>query len=587
MLHYLLQTIIFQLVFLILYDLFHKKDTFFTWNRLYLLSTPLLSLVLPFIKLDYFNTPQSQVYVQKLESIITIASPEITVTPISSIEQPIMESMDWWLIIYCIGMGISFLLLIIKLRKLLTFYHISLKTIDLNNKIILLPNSRQAFSFWNTIFLGDLLTDTEKEQILIHEIVHINHKHSLDQLYFEFLKIFFWWNPLVYIFQSRITVLHEYIADEIAINTLDKKAYVEQLLNATFQTQEIPFANHFFNQSLIKKRIFMLQKSKSKSIAKFKYLLLTPVIAGILTYTSCNETSIANTKTNESFLKTTESSLVPDTKSSSITDAEPPCINQNSEYDKKLDNYLKISNGKDSEVIINITSIETSKTIRKIHLVRNQEYYIKNIPEGKYRLDVDYGDEYIEEPINEKCTGFFKKKVTSEVGKDILDFYTLKTDNGIHVPSYNLEISLSEPDDSLPTSGKHHNTKNSTEPICANKNSEYNKAIDNYLKLKNGKETEVIVAVKNINSSKTVRVIHLIKNQESYTKNIPEGKYQLYITYGETYTEKTENGKCTTYFKNEIATEKSNDILDFHIRRTSKGTEVPSYAMEFDLPKDQ
>ena len=52
MLHYLVQTIVFQLFFLIIYDLFLKQETFFNWNRMYLLVTAALSVTLPFIKLN-------------------------------------------------------------------------------------------------------------------------------------------------------------------------------------------------------------------------------------------------------------------------------------------------------------------------------------------------------------------------------------------------------------------------------------------------------------------------------------------------------------------------------------------------------
>ena len=52
MIQYLLETIAFQLVFLMVYDLFLKKETFFQWNRAYLLTTFVLSLVLPGVNIE-------------------------------------------------------------------------------------------------------------------------------------------------------------------------------------------------------------------------------------------------------------------------------------------------------------------------------------------------------------------------------------------------------------------------------------------------------------------------------------------------------------------------------------------------------
>ena len=51
MLYTIIQIIAFQALFLLVYDLFLKRETFFNYNRAYLLITSLLSLVLPFIKL--------------------------------------------------------------------------------------------------------------------------------------------------------------------------------------------------------------------------------------------------------------------------------------------------------------------------------------------------------------------------------------------------------------------------------------------------------------------------------------------------------------------------------------------------------
>jgi len=84
-------------------------------------------------------------------------------------------------------------------------------------------------------------------------------------------------------------LLQEFIADANVALQKDKKEYYQDLLSQVFKTESISFINTFFNQSLIKKRISMLQKSKSKKIVQIKYLFLLPLIAGMLLYTSCTE----------------------------------------------------------------------------------------------------------------------------------------------------------------------------------------------------------------------------------------------------------------------------------------------------------
>ena len=116
--------------------------------------------------------------------------------------------------------------------------------------------------------------------------MHIKQGHTWDLLFFELMRIIGWFNPLVYVYQSRTAELHEFIADA-HVGKDFKSEHYQQLLSQVFQTEHISFINQFFTQSLIKKRIVMLQKSKSKKVWQLKYLLLVPVVLGMLFYTSC------------------------------------------------------------------------------------------------------------------------------------------------------------------------------------------------------------------------------------------------------------------------------------------------------------
>src|SRR5690606_37088939 len=162
--------------------------------------------------------------------------------------------------------------------------------------IIEVPNSTIACTFYRTIFLGEQLSKAERQHILSHELVHVKQKHSLDLVFFELLKVIFWFNPLIYIYQRRIATVHEFIADAAVVQVTEKRSYYEQLLNSAFNTRNISFINQFFNHSLIKKRIIMLQKTRSKSISKARYLIIIPVILAMLTIVSCSEEKIQMTE---------------------------------------------------------------------------------------------------------------------------------------------------------------------------------------------------------------------------------------------------------------------------------------------------
>ncbi|WP_232731969.1 M56 family metallopeptidase [Confluentibacter lentus] len=286
MVPYIIQVAAFQLVFLMIYDAFLKKETFFNWNRIYLLATALLSVFIPFIRLDAFKNTIPQQYIVNLPEVIIGNTPTNQNT--IQLETVIIESKPFWTwenILY-LGITLAALLFAFKIAKVILMLIKNPKSKFGNLLIINLLNSNAAFSFFHYIFLGERLNEKDKDAILKHEMVHVKEKHTFDLLFFEVMRILYWFNPMVYMYQNRIMTLHEFIADQEAVKHQDKSQYYQNLLSQVFQTHNMSFINPFFKQSLIKKRIVMLQKSKSKQINLLKYIMLIPLVFGMLIYTS-------------------------------------------------------------------------------------------------------------------------------------------------------------------------------------------------------------------------------------------------------------------------------------------------------------
>ena len=296
MLYYILQTIVFQLLFLLIYDLFLRKETFFNWNRWYLLSTSILSLVLPFIKIERFKGVVSQEFIKLPEVLIGKTGRSASnQEAFEAIGNNALSIWSWELILY-IGMFIGAISLIYKVTKIVILISRSEKDNQGRLRIVKLKDSTAAFSFFNYIFLGEGLNEKDRESILKHEIIHVKHWHSLDLVFFEMMRIMFWFNPLIYFYQNRMVAIHEFIADANVFMQQDKITYYQNLLSQVFETKNISFINPFFKQSLIKKRIIMLTKSKSRQINLLKYAILIPVVFGLLVYTSCEMQNEQNIK---------------------------------------------------------------------------------------------------------------------------------------------------------------------------------------------------------------------------------------------------------------------------------------------------
>jgi beta-lactamase regulating signal transducer with metallopeptidase domain len=271
-------------MFLGIYDFFLSKETFFTKNRWYLLSTPILSFLIPLIKIPSFQKAVSQEYMVYL--------PEIFLSPEKAIQQVIEEatfyqSINYITILFWIGAGLFLMLFLMKLVKIINLIRKHKTEQESDFMLIFIPNQTKAFSFFNYIFLGNEIPFSQQEKIIQHELVHSKQKHSLDLLFFEFLKIVMWFNPMIYSYQNRITLVHEYISDAVATKVSPKENYINQLLSNFFQVENIAFVNQFYKQSLIKKRIIMMKKKQSKKMNQLKYLLLLPVLGSMLFYTSC------------------------------------------------------------------------------------------------------------------------------------------------------------------------------------------------------------------------------------------------------------------------------------------------------------
>ena len=283
MIRFILECMAFQLLFLIVYDLFLKRETFFQWNRVYLIGTFVLSLLLPWIKIEALKTTVSSEYLAYPEYVWGMDMSEgVVVAPENAPSFNFSASE----IIFYGGMLIAALLFAYKLYQINRLKRLGEIRYFKDFTRVVVRNSNMAFSFFRSIFLGDQVLEKEHQSIIQHELVHIEQRHSWDLLFFELMRIVSWFNPLVYVYQNRVSELHEFIADAKVAKTHRAEQY-QLLLSQVFQTQHISFINQFFKSSLIKKRIVMLQKSKSKSVWQLKYLLLVPTLIGIMVYTSC------------------------------------------------------------------------------------------------------------------------------------------------------------------------------------------------------------------------------------------------------------------------------------------------------------
>ena len=457
MLHYIIQVVAFQLLFLVVYDLFLRKETFFNLNRVYLLSTSVLSLVIPFIKIDRIKEVVAKDFVISLPEVLIGDSTKVasTIDPVIAMEAGINlqpEPVSIWNIILISGMCISTLFLIYKIITLLLLVSNNPKRWSGKVLIICLLNSTKAFSFFNYIFLGNRLTPKESTSILEHEMVHIKQKHSLDLLFFELLRIVFWFNPLVYIYQYRIATLHEFLADAKAVKGQNKAEYYDNLLTQVFETQQFSFVNPFFKHSLIKKRILMLSKSRSNQINLIKYALFIPIVFVMLMYTS----SYAQEKSSSSS-SSSPSSEIGNQYTQELTDEElfNKYFNEIDELDKSgvsFDEIYKAYESNSENYIINrIEHFRSSALFKYIFSLDKKNSHAEEKMKKKYKeLMVRFGkfapyNDYLDYKKTEKAKLSWEGNIQNGILRLVVDDIGNMTNEENRKFNKKLEFSKKDP----------------------------------------------------------------------------------------------------------------------------------------------
>lgn len=108
-------------------------------------------------------------------------------------------------------------------------------------------------------------------------------------------------------------------------------------------------------------------------------------------------------------------------------------------------------------------------------------------------------------------------------------------------------------------------------------------SIDNYIEVRVGRGTDVVIKVVNVTTQKSIRKVFVNGGSTFRIRNIPEGLYYLKIAYGKDWFSKAEDGKCLGKFVRNSLFEKGEDLLDFRLEPTNNGYSIPSYKLSLDV----
>lgn len=292
LLNYLLEASLALTAFYGVYYWLLRKETNFSFVRMYLLASLLVSSALPFIDLSTKGDPSS---IPALSDVIsTYWLPEIQVGNALVENEYSISFWQAFLLIYTLGILFLILRLLIQLSHLLSFLKKADRKIINDTIVVEVAADKPTFSFFGFIVIGQAhsLTEEEKQTILEHEQVHARHYHSVDMLLINLLNILFWFNPIIYFYKKTLVQVHEFEADSRAATSHGTDQYCGLLAKVALHSAEFPIANHFTN-SLTLKRIAMLKTIK-RTVATWKKAILLPVVGVVFFVIACEDQVVSD-----------------------------------------------------------------------------------------------------------------------------------------------------------------------------------------------------------------------------------------------------------------------------------------------------
>ncbi|WP_321295572.1 M23/M56 family metallopeptidase [Marinifilum fragile] len=277
-LQYLIESSVGMAAFYLLYKVFLARDTFVMRNRIYLLFSVLISLLIPIFSFTTIQEPNAIVNQFALDPVYEFTTDLAGGMKVVK-ESFQIESISVLFLIYLLGVVFSFFRIskhLIGILKTISANEIEIKQ---NLKIVSVQENTSPYSFFRYVFLNPRLTsESDQKHILLHESVHVKQYHTMDLIFVEIAKVLMWFNPFIYFIQHSLIEMHEYLADRACINSGTDRIEYQNALVQNIEGRMNLALTSAFNSSLTLKRIKMIKKIKSSYLSNLKLLAVIPVI---------------------------------------------------------------------------------------------------------------------------------------------------------------------------------------------------------------------------------------------------------------------------------------------------------------------
>jgi len=268
---YQLKVAVIMAVFYIFYRLFLSKDAWHRLNRIVLLCTALLSFLLPVCIITLHKT-----------QVIHITD---TIEPLAyhGTAEAAQPDAPWWHIALASAYlaGVAFVLFriaasILRVRRIIS--NARKEMLPDGTCVYVMEGDAPSFSWMGHIVISQSDWHCGNPGIIRHEKAHVALHHSIDVLVTDIASAVQWFNPAIWMLRTDLRAVHEYEADDAVLRCgTDLRSYQYLLISKAAAMNGYTIANNF-NHSILKNRIFMMEKVTSTRRSLLRALYLLPLV---------------------------------------------------------------------------------------------------------------------------------------------------------------------------------------------------------------------------------------------------------------------------------------------------------------------
>jgi TonB family protein len=331
--YYLVKMLLCSGIFYSYYCVALRNNRFHQWNRYYILVTTVLSLFIPLLQipLPFSNEATTSPVLMYTSSIITLREQIL----------PVHNPVDFSLL-FTIWYGLIAGLLLVRIcYSCLKIYrmikHNPVQSfapyLFIKSNAVTAPCSFFSYIFWDA---NTSLESPEGRQILQHEMVHIEEKHSVDKMILELITALCWINPFFYLYKQELAIIHEFIADKKTAARNNVAQYAQTILQMALQSNQLAITNSFFHPP-IKRRILMLTQFTPPKFSYLRRLMVLPLGASLfcsLAFVTDNH-SISSSPMATATISDTTTPQNPDKNKGENVKFAPPANQKNANKSKE------------------------------------------------------------------------------------------------------------------------------------------------------------------------------------------------------------------------------------------------------------